>query len=105
MAYRDAPPGNTHHNCNRYQLAMQDIAIGRSLGAHQLSRAGSISNATLLDTVGVFTDVLLPTIAEVVFGDSDAEDHEVSMAMARLRALANWAFLAPQRSRLRDRLL
>jgi len=44
-------------------------------------------------------------VRRVVFGDGAAEDHELSRMTAALRPRANWAFLGPQRTGLRDRLL
>ena len=44
-------------------------------------------------------------VRRVVFGDSAADDADLSGTMARLRSAANWAFLAPRRTGLRERLL
>jgi hypothetical protein len=52
-----------------------------------------------------FSDTWFRIVRRVVFGESASEDYELSEMMAKLRSAANWAFLAPQRPGLRDRLL
>jgi hypothetical protein len=52
-----------------------------------------------------FSGAWFRIVRRIVFGESANEDHELSSTMATLRSSANWAFLAPQRVRLRNRLL
>jgi cytochrome P450 len=52
-----------------------------------------------------FSSVWFRVVRRVLFGDAAREDNELSSIMYRLRASANWAFLAPQRRGLRIRLL
>jgi cytochrome P450 len=44
------------------------------------------------------------TVRRVVFGDSAADDHEISRLMARLRRRANWTWFARERADLREEL-
>lgn len=52
-----------------------------------------------------FSNAWFRIVRRVVFGESAVEDHDLSAIMAKLRSTANWAFLAPQRPQLRQRLL
>lgn len=52
-----------------------------------------------------FSNAWFRIVRRILFGDSAARDTELSIVMARLRSAANWAFLYPQRPRLRRRLL
>lgn len=44
-------------------------------------------------------------VRRVVFGDSAADDHEVTEMLQQLRSDANWAFLKPRNRRLRSKFL
>jgi cytochrome P450 len=44
-------------------------------------------------------------VRRVVLGDAARDDHELTDALADLRAAANWAFLRPKRTGLRDAFL
>ena len=44
-------------------------------------------------------------VRRVVLGDAARDDHELTDALAELRAAANWAFLRPKRTGLRDAFL
>ena len=52
-----------------------------------------------------FSDTWFRIVRRVIFGNAAREDNELSSMMARLRSAANWAFLRPQRHRLREQLL
>jgi cytochrome P450 len=52
-----------------------------------------------------FTEGWFRLVRRVVFGDGARDDREVTDLLARLRADANWAFLKPRRTRLRERFL
>ena len=51
-----------------------------------------------------FAAVWFRVVRRILFGESAAEDHELSITMAALRSAANWAFLRPQRDPLRRHL-
>ncbi len=51
-----------------------------------------------------FSDAWFRIVRRVIFGDSASDDHKLSETMTKLRSAANWAFLMPQRTSLRDRL-
>lgn len=44
-------------------------------------------------------------VRRVIFGDAASEDHELSAMTKSLRQAANWAFLRPRRTLLRERFL
>jgi cytochrome P450 len=50
-----------------------------------------------------FSDAWFRIVRRVIFGDSARDDEELREMVDRLRAQANWAFLAPKRRRLRKR--
>jgi len=52
-----------------------------------------------------FSDAWFRMVRRIIFGDRARNDHELSMLLAKLRSRANWAFLLPQRSRMREQLL
>ena len=52
-----------------------------------------------------FSDGWFRMVRRITFGEVAAEDHELSSIMAALRSAANWGFLHPKRSVLREELL
>ncbi len=52
---------------------------------------------------GDFTHAWHRTMRRIILGDAAADDDELTDMLARLRAAGNWAFLHPQRRRLRQR--
>lgn len=53
----------------------------------------------------LFADAWFRMVRRVVLGNAAGDDHELSEMTAQLRAAANWAFLRPKRTELRDRFL
>jgi cytochrome P450 len=51
-----------------------------------------------------FADTWFRIVRRIVFGESARDDQRISAVMAQLRSNANWAFLAPHRTALRDEL-
>lgn len=49
-----------------------------------------------------FADTWFRVVRRVVFGDGERNDYELTELINRLRADANWAFLMPRRTGLRD---
>lgn len=68
------------------------------------SEARKLRESRILDWAG-FSDAWFRIVRRVIFGAAAAEDHELSSTMAKLRFTANWAFLRPERRRLREQLL
>ncbi len=52
-----------------------------------------------------FSEAWFRLVRRVIFGDAARDDDDLSRVMAKLRATANWAFLAPRRPGLREELL
>ena len=52
-----------------------------------------------------FSEAWFRIVRRVIFGDAACVDAELSSMMAKLRFAANWAFLRPQRRKLREQLL
>lgn len=70
--------------------------------AHELlrtvDRAGELTWST-------FATTWFRIVRRIVFGDAARDDHEITELIARLRSHANWAFLWPKHTNLRDRFL
>jgi cytochrome P450 len=69
--------------------------------ADDLLRHASSSGALEWDP---FFDTWMRVVRRAVFGDGARDDRELTDLMERLRSHGNWAFLAPRRERLRNRL-
>jgi hypothetical protein len=66
------------------------------------SEAGRLRGGQL--TWDRFSNAWFRVVRRVIFGNAATEDHELSATMAKLRSAANWAFLTPQRRRVRAEL-
>lgn len=52
-----------------------------------------------------FFETWFRVVRRIVFGDSARDDHELTDMVAKLRANANWAFMKPKQTELRERFL
>ena len=56
-------------------------------------------------TWSLFSDFWFRMVRQVVFGRTARDDYELYQILNRLRSWANWAFVSPQRARLREELM
>lgn len=89
------------HTCPVHQMAQRFLALVDEEASQLHALARRQDGVLAWPDLGQVWGRL---VRRVIFGDSASQDQEVSDLMTRLRHQANWAFMLPQRTGLRDQL-
>ncbi len=83
-----------------HHLAERFVAVADEEAAHLLTKVRDHGGQLTWDQ---FAGAWFPMVRRVMLGDTARDDHELTDLINRLRSDANWAFLRPKRTRVRDR--